>query len=163
MVRAIYPGSFDPITNGHLDILERASHIFDEVIVAVLVNTSKRGVFTNEERVDMIRTVTSHLKNVRVDHFSGLTAEYARQREAQVLIRGLRAVSDFDSELRLALMNKKLNPSLETVFLMTSADNLFLSSSTIKELVSLGGAPDGMVPDPVVAPLVAKLRPDPTR
>lgn len=162
MVRAIYPGSFDPITNGHLDILERASHIFDEVIVAVLVNTTKRGVFTNEERVDLIREVTSHLKNVQVDYFSGLTAEYARQREAQVLIRGLRAVSDFDSELRLALMNKKLNPSLETVFLMTSADNLFLSSSTIKELVSLGGSPDGMVPDAVVAPLIAKLRPAPT-
>ena len=159
MVRAIYPGSFDPITNGHLDILERASHIFDEVIVAILVNTSKRGLFTHEERMEMIRTVTGHLKNVQVDHFSGLTAEYARQREAPVLIRGLRAVSDFDSELRLALTNKKLNPGLETVFLMTSADNLFLSSSTIKELVSLGGSPEGMVPDPLVAPLIAKLRP----
>ena len=162
MVRAIYPGSFDPITNGHLDILERASHLFDEVIVAVLVNTSKRGLFTHDERVAMIGSVTGHLKNVRVDFFSGLTAEYARVQGAQVLIRGLRAVSDFDSELRLALTNKKLNPSLETVFLMTSAENLFLSSSTIKELVSLGGSPVDMVPDLLVEPLIAKLCPAPT-
>jgi pantetheine-phosphate adenylyltransferase len=159
MVRAIYPGSFDPITNGHLDILERGSHLFDEVVVAVLVNTSKRGVFTYDERVDLIRQVTAHLPNVTVDAFSGLTAEYARQRGAHVLIRGLRAVSDFDSELRLALTNKKLNPGLETVFLMTSAENLFLSSSTIRELVALGGSPVGMVPDLVVAPLIEKLRP----
>ncbi|MEB3222875.1 MAG: pantetheine-phosphate adenylyltransferase [Candidatus Sericytochromatia bacterium] len=159
MARAIYPGSFDPITNGHLDILERGSHVFDEVVVAVLVNTSKRGLFSHEERVAMIREVTAHLPNVTVDAFSGLTAEYARQRGAQVLIRGLRAVSDFDSELRLALTNKKLNPGLETVFLMTSAENLFLSSSTIKELVALGGSPQGMVPDQVVGPLTEKLRP----
>lgn len=157
MVRAIYPGSFDPITNGHLDILERASHIFDEVVVAVLINASKSGLFVVSERVDLIRQVTGHLSNVTVDSFSGLTAEYARQQGAGVLIRGLRAVSDFDSELRLALTNKMLNPGLETVFLMTSAENLFLSSSTIKELASLGGSPVGMVPDAVVQPLVAKF------
>jgi pantetheine-phosphate adenylyltransferase len=162
MVKAIYPGSFDPITNGHLDILERASHLFPEVIVAVLVNPSKMGLFTHEERVEMIQSVTSHLSNVRVDSFSGLTAEYARVEKASVLIRGLRAVSDFDAELRLALANKKLNPSLETVFLMTSAENLFLSSSTIKEIVSLGGSPVGMVPDPVADQLVEKFRPKST-
>lgn len=159
MVKAIYPGSFDPITNGHLDILERASHLFEEVVVAVLVNPSKMGLFSHEERVEMITAVTRHLSNVRVDSFSGLTAEYARQKKASVLIRGLRAVSDFDAELRLALANKKLNPSLETVFLMTSAENLFLSSSTIKEIVSLGGSPVGMVPDRVATQLVEKFRP----
>lgn len=158
MAIAIYPGSFDPITNGHLDILERASHIFDDVVVAVLVNTKKSGLFANEERVELIKNVTSHLPNVRVDSFSGLTAEYARLQNASILIRGLRAVSDFDSELRLALSNKKLNPSLETVFLMTSAENLFLSSSTIKEIVSLGGSPVGMVPDLVATKLVEKFR-----
>jgi pantetheine-phosphate adenylyltransferase len=158
MAIAIYPGSFDPITNGHLDILERASHIFDEVVVAVLINTKKSGLFSNEERVELIKTVTAHLPNVRVDSFSGLTAEYARLQNASILIRGLRAVSDFDSELRLALSNKKLNPSLETVFLMTSAENLFLSSSTIKEIVSLGGSPVGMVPDLVATKLVEKFR-----
>ncbi|MEB3196965.1 MAG: pantetheine-phosphate adenylyltransferase, partial [Candidatus Sericytochromatia bacterium] len=139
------------------DILERASRLFDEVIVAILVNTSKRGLFTQEERLTLLRDVTRDLANVRVEAFSGLTAEYARQQQAHVLIRGLRAVSDFDSELRLALTNKKLNPGLETVFLMTSAENLFLSSSTIKELVSLGGSPEGMVPPAVVGPLVRKL------
>lgn len=158
MLTAIYPGSFDPITNGHLDILERASHIFDEVLVAVLVNPNKSGLFPHEERVSLIREVTGHLTNVKVDSFSGLTAEYARRKGAHVLIRGLRAVSDFDSELRLALTNKKLNPTLETVFLMTSAENLFLSSSTIKELVSLGGSPEGMVPEPVARRLVARYR-----
>lgn len=158
MATAIYPGSFDPITNGHLDILERASHIFDDVLVAVLVNSKKSGLFPHEERVEMIKFVTAHLPNVRVDSFSGLTAEYARLQQAGLLIRGLRAVSDFDSELRLALTNKKLNPGLETVFLMTSAENLFLSSSTIKEIVSLGGSPVGMVPDSVAERLVEKYR-----
>lgn len=161
MATAIYPGSFDPITNGHLDILERATHIFDDVVVAVLVNSKKSGLFPHEERVDMIKAVTAHLPNVRVDSFSGLTAEYARLQHAETLIRGLRAVSDFDSELRLALTNKKLNPGLETVFLMTSAENLFLSSSTIKEIVSLGGSPVGMVPDLVAQRLVEKYRQTP--
>lgn len=156
---AVYPGSFDPITNGHLDILERASHLFDEVIVAVLYNTNKKGLFDVSERVDMIRAVTGHLDNVKVDAFSGLTAEYAKQQGAAMLIRGLRAVSDFDAELRLALTNKRLNPVLETVFLMTSAENLFLSSSTIKELVTLGGSAAGMVPELVAERLAQRFPP----
>jgi pantetheine-phosphate adenylyltransferase len=159
MVRAIYPGSFDPITLGHLDILTRASHIFDEIIVAILVNTKKQGLFPYAERAAMVTEVTGHLANIRVETFSGLTSDYARQQGAQVLIRGLRAVSDFDPELRLALTNKKLHPELETVFLMSSAENLPLSSSLIKELVSLGGSPAGMVPDAVIPRLVEKLRP----
>lgn len=159
MTLAIYPGSFDPITNGHLDILERASKLFDEIVVAVLLNSSKQGLFTVPERVELIERVIRHLPNVRVDSFSGLTAEYARAQGAHILIRGLRAVSDFDGELRLALTNKRLNPELETVFLMTSAENLFLSSSTIKELVRLGGAPaPGMVPAIVEEQLLAKRR-----
>lgn len=162
MTIAVYPGSFDPITNGHLDILERASHLFDEVIVAVLHNTSKKGLFEVPERVAMIEGVTGHLTNVRVDAFSGLTAEYAKQKGAAVLIRGLRAVSDFDAELRLALTNKRLNPVLETVFLMTSAENLFLSSSTIKELVTLGGSPAGMVPELVAERLAQRFPPKPS-
>lgn len=157
MVCAIYPGSFDPVTNGHLDVVERASQLFDEVVVAILVNPDKKGLFNQDERKALIQAATAHLPNVQVDAFSGLTADYARQLNAQVLIRGLRAVSDFDAEFRLALMNKKLNPTLETVFLMTSAENLFLSSSIIKELVSHGGSPVGMVPDAVVGPLIAKL------
>lgn len=158
MVRAIYPGSFDPITLGHLDILSRASHLFDEIIVAILVNTKKQGLFSYPEREILVREVTANIPNVRVETFSGLTTDYARQKGAQVLIRGLRAVSDFDPELRLALTNKKLNSELETVFLMSSAENLPLSSSLIKELVSLGGSPVGMVPDAVVGPLIEKLR-----
>lgn len=147
MAIAIYAGSFDPITNGHLDILERAKQIFDEVIVAVLINRSKLGLFTCEERVEMIREVTGGMPGVKVESFSGLTADYARLKGAKTLIRGLRAVSDFDTELRIALTNKKLNPELETVFLMTSSDYLFLSSSTVREIASMHGPTTGMVPD----------------
>lgn len=156
---AIYPGSFDPITNGHLDIIERASHIFDEVVVAVLVNRSKNCLFTCDERVEMIREVVADLPRVAVESFSGLTADYARLKGAKILIRGLRAVSDFDAELRIALTNKKLNPELETIFLMTSSDYLFLSSSTVREIASMQGSTAGMVPDTVAEHLRAKFAP----
>ncbi len=147
MSLAIYPGSFDPITNGHLDILVRASQIFDEVIVAVLQNTSKNCMLDFQERVELIREVTADMPRISVESFSGLTADYARLKGAKNLIRGLRAVSDFDAELRIALANKKLNPELETVFLMTSSEYLFLSSSTVREIASLGGPTTGMVPE----------------
>ncbi len=148
MAIAIYPGSFDPITNGHLDILARAVGVFDRVIVVVLSNTRKAGLFTHAERVEMIHAVVAS-DRVSVESFSGLTADFARMRGARILIRGLRAVSDFEAELRIALTNRKLNPDLDTVFLMTSAENLFLSSSTVREVASMGGDLTGMVP-PVV-------------
>ncbi|MGE5708097.1 MAG: pantetheine-phosphate adenylyltransferase [Bacteroidota bacterium] len=147
MAIAIYPGSFDPITNGHIDILERASKIFDEVIVVVLCNPAKKTLFTMEERLGMIREAIRGYENVSVDAYSGLTAQYAQAKGANLLIRGLRAVSDFDAELRIALTNKKLNPELESIFLMTSPKYLFLSSSTVKEIASMGGCTKGMVPD----------------
>ncbi|MBO9539545.1 pantetheine-phosphate adenylyltransferase [bacterium] len=159
MSLAIYPGSFDPITNGHLDVLDRASRMFDEVIVAVLANRTKNCIFTFEERVEMIREVTRNMPRVKVESFSGLTADYAKLKGANILIRGLRAVSDFDAELRIALANKKLNPELETVFLMTSSEYLFLSSSTVREIASLGGPTTGMVPEHVAECLRAKFAP----
>lgn len=147
MAIAIYPGSFDPITNGHIDILERASKIFDEVIVVVLCNPAKKTLFTMEERLCMIKEAIRGYENVSVDSYSGLTAQYAQAKGANLLIRGLRAVSDFDAELRIALTNKKLNPELETIFLMTSPKYLFLSSSTVKEIASMSGCTKGMVPE----------------
>lgn len=159
MSLAIYPGSFDPITNGHLDILERACRLFDEVIVAVLVNRTKHCLFSIEEREAMIREVTAAMPGVSVESFEGLTAEYARLKGANILIRGLRAVSDFDAEFRIALTNKKLNPSIETVFLMTSSKYLFLSSSTVREVASMHGPTTGMVPDSVAERMHAKFAP----
>lgn len=146
---AIYPGSFDPVTNGHIDIVNRAVEIFDKVIVAVLINSSKPGLFPVPEREELIRDTVGHLPGVNVESFSGLTAQFARQKGAHILIRGLRAVSDFDAELRTALMNRKLNPGLDTVFLMTSAENLFLSSSTVKEIAMMDGDTSGLVPPSV--------------
>ena len=158
--RAIYPGSFDPVTNGHLDIIERGAHFFEEVLVAVLVNTKKETLFTIHERVDMLEKVVKGFKNVRVDGFTGLTAEYAKQMGALAIIRGLREVSDFDLEFRFALVNRKLNPDVETIFFMTSPDYLFISSSIIKELVSLGGEVGGFVPPYVLSQLKKKYAPN---
>lgn len=148
-VIAIYPGSFDPITLGHLDIIERGSRLFDHVIVAVLRNPDKSPLFTVQERVEQIRRCTPHLSNVAVDSFDGLTVEYARLKNAKVLLRGLRAVSDFEKELQMAHTNQTLWDEIETVFLATSNEYSFLSSSVVKEIAKFGGSVDHLVPQQV--------------
>lgn len=146
MRRAIYPGSFDPITLGHLDIIERSAKLFDEVIVALLVNADKLPMFTTEERVEMIRNVTPW-NNVRVDTFEGLLVHYAVEQQAQFVVRGIRAISDYEYELQMALMNRRLEPSVETVFLMAGEAYSYVSSRLIKEVFKLGGSISGLVPD----------------
>ncbi|HEX5114473.1 MAG TPA: pantetheine-phosphate adenylyltransferase [Pseudonocardiaceae bacterium] len=146
MRRAVCPGSYDPVTNGHVDIVERAAGIFDEVIVAVLVNKTKKGLFTVEERVEMLRSVTEHLPNVRVDSWHGLLVEYCRQQEAKVMVKGLRAVSDFDYELQMAQMNQQLS-GVETLFMPTNPLWSFLSSSLVKEVAAYGGDVAHLVPE----------------
>lgn len=153
-ITAVCPGSFDPVTSGHLDIIERASRLFSRVIVAVAVNPEKRPLFTLEERKAMLQEVCRPFPNVEVDVLTGLLVDYCRSKGAQVIIRGLRAISDFEFELQQALMNSRMAPDIETVFLMTRPEHSFLSSSLIKEIASLGGEVSGLVP-----PLVeAKLR-----
>ena len=149
MTIAIYPGSFDPITNGHVDILSRASKLFEYVIIAVLENPSKTPFLSVNDRIKLIKDSISDLKNVDVDTFKGLTVDYARQKKAKVLIRGLRAVSDFEHEMQMAQMNKNLNPDLETIFLVPSVENSFLSSSIVKEVSMLGGDISQIVPEAV--------------
>jgi pantetheine-phosphate adenylyltransferase len=146
---AIYPGSFDPVTNGHLDILSRGLKLFDKIIVAILVNPSKAALFTVEERVEMLSASTKKLKNVEIDKFDGLLVDYAKIRKAQAILRGMRAVSDFEYEFQLALMNRSFNRDIQTVFLMTGLRWIFTSSSIIKEAASFGGNINGMVP-PIV-------------
>ena len=148
--RAIYPASFDPITNGHLDLIDRASRLFDEVIVAVAVNVEKHGLFSFEERIEMLREVVSDRPNLKVDSIDGLLVDYARESEAQVVIRGLRALSDFEYEFEMTQMNHHMNPEVETVFLMTNEKWFYVSSSRLRELVRFGRAVDEWVP-PVVA------------
>jgi len=154
---AIYPGSFDPLTNGHMDVIERALEIFDEVIVAVLHNPSKRALFSSEERVDMIRQSVNGLKPVHVDTFGGLLVEYARIKKAVAIIRGMRAISDFENEFQMALMNRKLNKDVQSVFLMTGLRWIFTSSSIIKEAAQFGGDISDMVPKPVKLKLMEKF------
>jgi len=143
---AIYPGSFDPITLGHLDIIQRGSRLFDGVIVAVLRNPNKIPLFPVQQRIEQIRLATKHLPNVEVDSFDGLTVNYAQMRQAQVLLRGLRAVSDFEIELQMAHTNKTLSTQMETVFLAISNEYSFLSSSVVKEIAKFGGSVDHLVP-----------------
>jgi pantetheine-phosphate adenylyltransferase len=145
-VLAIYPGSFDPITLGHLDIIERGCRLFDRLVVAVLRNPNKMPMFTVQERLEQIRLATRHLPNLEVDSFDGLTVNYANMRQAKALLRGLRAISDFEAELQMAHINKTLSPEIETVFLATSNEYSFLSSSVVKEIAKFGGPIDHLVP-----------------
>lgn len=146
---AVYPGSFDPITNGHLDIIARGLSVFDEVIIAILLNLDKRPLFTVEERAELIRETYKGDPRVRVDTFSGLLVDYAEKVGASVIVRGLRAISDFEYEFQMALMNRRLNPRIETVFMMPAEGFSYVSSKLVKEVVHLGGPVKGLVP-PVV-------------
>jgi pantetheine-phosphate adenylyltransferase len=154
---AVYPGSFDPVTNGHLDILERSLPLFDKIIVAILHNPAKRVCFTVEERIEMLVESTRDLVNVEVDTFDGLTVQYAADRNAQAILRGMRAVSDFEYEFQLALMNRRLNRNIQTVFLMTGLRWIFTSSSIIKEAARFGGDIEDMVPPMVFRKLKEKF------
>ncbi len=161
--RAIYPGSFDPVTCGHLDIIERASRMFDEVVVAVLVNPNKVSLFSIAERVEILREVTAlkagkFSSRIVVDTFGGLLAEYAQQQQAQAVIRGIRAISDYDYEQQLALMNRRLAPTIETVFLLSAQEYSYLSSRLVKEVFTYGGNIDGLVPSLVVEKMRAKIQ-----
>lgn len=156
---AVYPGSFDPIHNGHLDIIDRCLPIFDEVVVAVLFNEAKKPLFSTEERVETIRELLSDRPQCRVESFSGLLVDFMDQIGGRTVIRGLRAVSDFEYELQMALMNRRLNPRVETVFLMPKEDYIYLSSRLVKEVFGLGGNIEGLVPPTILDLLHKRLRP----
>ena len=153
---AVYPGSFDPLTNGHVDIIERGARLFDRIIVAILVNAEKSPLFSMAERVDIARTVFKNHPNVEVDTFDGLLVDYVARRQANVIVRGLRAVSDFEYEFQMALMNRELASTIETVFMMPAVKYSYISSRLIKEVFALGGKVHGLVPDMVEARLREK-------
>lgn len=155
---AIYPGSFDPVTNGHLDVIKRSSKIFDKVIVAVAKNPNKTPMFTIEERINLLERVVKSMPNVEVDHFDGLLVDYAKEMGSSVIIKGLRAISDFEYEFQMALMNRKLDSSIETLFMMTSYKYSFLSSSMMKEIGKLGGCIGELVPAEILEDVQAKLK-----
>ena len=155
---AIYPGSFDPVTLGHLDIIRRASGLFDRLIVAVMHNQNKKPMFSVEERKEMLRRTTADLPNVEIESFGGLLADYAHSKNACVLVKGLRAVSDCEYEFQMALANRKLNAELDTVFLMTSSEYMYLSSSVVKDIAVHGGSVAGFVPDEIVQDIVRRTR-----
>ena len=155
--KAICPGSFDPVTVGHLDIVGRAAQLFDEVIVVVMNNSSKTPLFSADERVEMLKKVTADMPNVSVDRYDGLLAEYAKEQNANVVVKGLRAVSDFEYEFQMALTNKKLNPELDTVFLTTKAENMYLSSSLVRQVGAMGGDISEFVPAEIKEQVLKRL------
>ena len=155
MSSAVYPGSFDPCTNGHLDIIDRSAQLFDKVIVAVLTNSSKTPVFTVSERIELLKTATADYSNVEVCSFSGLLVDFLRKIDVKVVIKGIRAVSDFEYEFQMALTNKALYPELETLFMHSSQEHMFLSSSVVREVAKYGGSLTGLVPEELI-PIVEK-------
>jgi len=158
---AVYPGSFDPLTNGHVDIISRGARLFDRIIVAILVNAEKSPLFSMEERVDITRAVFRNHPNVEVDTFDGLLVDYVGRRGAHVIVRGLRAVSDFEYEFQMALMNQRLDPKIETIFMMPAEQYTYTSSRLIKEVFALGGRVHGLVPDMVETRLREKVAAQP--
>ncbi len=157
-VTAICPGSFDPVTYGHLDIVTRASKMFEKLIVVVASNSSKKSSFTPEERVEMIKKCITDLPNVEVVHYDGLLADYAAEIGATAIVKGLRAMSDFEYEFQMALTNKKLNPNVETLFLTTAAENMYLSSSMVKQIASMGGDIESFVPDVIRQDIIDRIK-----
>lgn len=157
MKSAVYPGTFDPLTNGHLDVIKRALAVFDRLIVAVAANPRKTPMFSVEERMDMLRRSVRGMRGVRVDFIDGLVVDYALSKRAPVVVRGLRAVSDFEYELQMALMNRNLRPRVDTIFLMPSQRNIYLNSGLVKEIAALGGSLRGLVPPAVARALREKL------
>ena len=156
-ITALCPGSFDPVTYGHLDIITRAAKMFKKVIVVVASNSSKKNSFTPEERVEMIKKCIPDLPNVEVDHYDGLLADYAAQKNATAIIKGLRAMSDFEYEFQMALTNKELNPQVETLFLTTAAQNMYLSSSMVKQIASMGGDISHFVPEVIKQDIIDRI------
>ncbi|MDX1583411.1 MAG: pantetheine-phosphate adenylyltransferase [Thermoanaerobaculia bacterium] len=158
MTKAVYPGSFDPITNGHVDIIERGARIFDRVTIGVLMNEEKNPLFTADERMELIRKAVGHVANVEVQKFSGLLVKFMEEVEAEIVVRGIRAVSDYEYELQMALMNRGLSPNVETLFMLPSVEYTYVSSRLIKEVYRLGGDVSDLVPANVLERLQAKLR-----
>ncbi|MNP18322.1 Phosphopantetheine adenylyltransferase [compost metagenome] len=158
MRTGVYPGSFDPITKGHLDIIERGAKVFDKLIVGVLVNVEKKGLFDYSERVEMIKRVAKHIPNVEVKCFEGLLIDFMKHENARVILKGLRAVADFEYEFQMALMNNKLDPEVETVFMMTSGKYSYLSSTAVKQVAKFGGCIEGLVPDEIIKDILLKIK-----